>query len=203
MTTQEIQNLHTVKLHKHLQIPMTDGVELDAHLFLPEEPGQFPVVFDYYPYRKDDLSAGNLRFQQYLAQRGYAALRIDVRGTGSSGVRPATSTRCKNNWTRSKPSPGWPASPGLQARWACLALPMVDLTPYRLPCTARLRSRRSALCISLTIVTPTTVITKAAQCKCSTMWQPTVFRWSCRTPCPHTRRLWGALGRNLGRTSEG
>ena len=85
MTTQEIQNLHTVNLHKHLRIPMTDGVELDAHLFLPEEPGQFPAVFDYYPYRKDDLSAGNLRFQQYLAQRGYAALRIDVRGTGSSG----------------------------------------------------------------------------------------------------------------------
>ena len=70
MTTQEIQNLHTVKLHKHLRIPMTDGVELDAHLFLPEEPGQFPAVFDYYPYRKDDLSAGNLRFQQYLAQLG-------------------------------------------------------------------------------------------------------------------------------------
>ena len=79
------QALHPVKLHKHLRIPMTDGVELDAHLFLPEEAGPFPVVFDYYPYRKDDLSAGNLRFQEYLAQRGYAALRIDVRGTGSSG----------------------------------------------------------------------------------------------------------------------
>ena len=79
------QALHPVKLHKHLRIPMTDGVELDAHLFLPEEAGPFPVVFDYYPYRKDDLSAGNLRFQQYLAQRGYAALRIDVRGSGSSG----------------------------------------------------------------------------------------------------------------------
>jgi putative CocE/NonD family hydrolase len=64
---------------------MSDGVELDAHLYLPDAPGQFPAVFDYYPYRKDDLSAGNLRFQHYLAERGYAGIRIDVRGTGSSG----------------------------------------------------------------------------------------------------------------------
>lgn len=76
---------YDVHLHKHVRIPLSDGVELDAHLFLPDTAGPVPAVFDYYPYRKDDVSAGNLRFQHYFAQRGYAALRVDVRGTGSSG----------------------------------------------------------------------------------------------------------------------
>jgi putative CocE/NonD family hydrolase len=87
MTNQTLaaQRLHAVRVLRHQRIPMSDGVELDAHLFLPEADGPFPAVFDYYPYRKDDLSGGNLRYQMYLAQRGYAALRVDVRGTGSSG----------------------------------------------------------------------------------------------------------------------
>lgn len=76
---------YAVKVVRHVRIPMADGMELDAHLFLPEGEGPFPAVFDYYPYRKDDLSAGNLRYQKYLAERGFAGLRVDVRGTGSSG----------------------------------------------------------------------------------------------------------------------
>jgi putative CocE/NonD family hydrolase len=82
---QAAEKLYEVRTVRHVRIPMSDGVELDAHLFLPEGDGPFPAVFDYYPYRKDDLSAGNLRYQVYLAQRGYAALRLDVRGSGSSG----------------------------------------------------------------------------------------------------------------------
>lgn len=78
-------SLYPVKFVKHVRIPMSDGIELDAHLWMPEGDGPFPAVFDYYPYRKDDLSAGALRYQKYLAQRGYVAARIDVRGTGSSG----------------------------------------------------------------------------------------------------------------------
>lgn len=77
--------LHSVNIRKHVRIPMSDGVELDAHLFLPDASGPFPAVFDYYPYRKDDLSAGNLRYQYYLAQHGIVGIRVDVRGTGSSG----------------------------------------------------------------------------------------------------------------------
>ncbi|MBV7327953.1 CocE/NonD family hydrolase [Chloroflexi bacterium TSY] len=83
-TTNDFQ-LYNVHIHKHIRIPMPDGVELDAHLFMPDASGPFPAVFDYYPYRKDDLSAGNLRIQYYLAQRGFVGVRIDVRGTGSSG----------------------------------------------------------------------------------------------------------------------
>src|SRR5512144_1100381 len=70
---------------RHIKIPLSHGVQLDAHLVMPEAPGRFPAVFDYYPYRKDDLTAGTLRLHRYLAQRGYGALKIDIRGTGSSG----------------------------------------------------------------------------------------------------------------------
>jgi putative CocE/NonD family hydrolase len=73
-----------VRVEKHVRIPMPDGVHLCADMVIPDAPGPFPAVFDYYPYRKDDLSAGALRRQVYLAQHGYAALRVDVRGTGSS-----------------------------------------------------------------------------------------------------------------------
>lgn len=89
MTASVTPPLHTVRFVKHLRIPLSDGIELDASLFMPEgaggPAGAFPVVFDYYPYRKDDLSAGGMTDHHYLAQRGYVAARIDVRGTGSSG----------------------------------------------------------------------------------------------------------------------
>jgi len=79
------QDVYDVRIRRHARIPMNDGTELDAHLFMPDANGPFPAVFDYYPYRKDDLSSGNLRNQHYLAQRGFVGIRVDVRGTGSSG----------------------------------------------------------------------------------------------------------------------
>ncbi|MGD9030760.1 MAG: CocE/NonD family hydrolase, partial [Anaerolineae bacterium] len=75
---------YLTRVVKNVPIPMSDGTVLAADMVMPEAAGPFPVVFDYYPYRKDDLSAGALRRQQVLAQRGYVALRLDVRGTGSS-----------------------------------------------------------------------------------------------------------------------
>src|SRR3954449_9046783 len=63
---------------------MSDGVNIEAHMFMPDAPGRFPAVFDYYPYRKDDLSPSG-RYHYYLAQRGFVALRLDVRGSGGSG----------------------------------------------------------------------------------------------------------------------
>ena len=85
MTPASPNALYQVRVLRHVRIPMPDGVELDAHLYLPDAPGPFPAVFDYYPYRKDDVSAGNMRYQHYLAERGYVGIRVDVRGTGSSG----------------------------------------------------------------------------------------------------------------------
>src|SRR5262245_64511452 len=84
MLSEHSQPRYTVQVTRHLYIPLSDGNYLSAHLHKPEGSGPFPAVFDYYPYRKDDVSAGNLRFHHYLAQRGFAALRVDVRGTGGS-----------------------------------------------------------------------------------------------------------------------
>jgi putative CocE/NonD family hydrolase len=72
------------------RIPVRDGVELSANLWLPRGAGaaseRFPAVLEMIPYGKDnwrrnaDISRGT-----YLARRGYALCRVDVRGTGSSG----------------------------------------------------------------------------------------------------------------------
>src|SRR6476620_1710755 len=84
MTTEAPQPQYGVRVVRHVKIPMSDGTRLDAHMMLPDAPGYFPAVFDYYPYRKDDLTAGTMRLHHYLARRGFAALRLDVRGTGGS-----------------------------------------------------------------------------------------------------------------------
>ena len=72
------------------RIPVRDGVELSANLWLPRPADghakRFPAVLEMIPYGKDnwrrnaDIARGT-----YLARRGYALCRVDVRGTGSSG----------------------------------------------------------------------------------------------------------------------
>ena len=68
------------------RIPMPDGVELAATLYLP--PGTdatpVPVVLEYLPYRKDDAVGRNLELNSYLTRRGIAGARVDIRGTGNS-----------------------------------------------------------------------------------------------------------------------
>ena len=72
---------------ENVWIPMPDGCRLAANLWLPEdaEDDPVPAVFVYEPYRKDDLSAHqDAHIQPFLASHGYAALRVDIRGSGSS-----------------------------------------------------------------------------------------------------------------------
>jgi uncharacterized protein len=82
---------HEVETRWDARIPARDGIELSANLWLPrplaDEPDQrFPAVLEMIPYGKDswrrnaDIARGT-----YLALRGYALCRVDVRGTGSSG----------------------------------------------------------------------------------------------------------------------
>ncbi|MEO5704268.1 MAG: CocE/NonD family hydrolase [Candidatus Limnocylindrales bacterium] len=74
-----------------VRVPTRDGLELSANLFLPDDAGApgaeaVPVILNTDPYRKDDWQAGwDLSLGTYLAERGYAYCRLDVRGTGSSG----------------------------------------------------------------------------------------------------------------------
>ena len=78
----------TLNHHAHLWIPMPDGTRLAARLWLPEnaEADPVPAILEYIPYRKDDSTvARDSSTHPWLAARGYACLRVDMRGSGSSG----------------------------------------------------------------------------------------------------------------------
>src|SRR5215472_254084 len=69
-------------------IPMPDGIELAATLYLPADgsASQVPALFEFLPYRKDDaMLARDFELYAYMTVRGYAGARVDIRGTGRSG----------------------------------------------------------------------------------------------------------------------
>src|ERR1700722_3440252 len=83
---------HGVRLLK-TSIPMADGVQLAATLYMPADlqPGQrVPVLLEYLPYRKDDDDAvSDYGHHAYFARHGYVGARVDIRGFGNSGgVQP-------------------------------------------------------------------------------------------------------------------
>jgi len=87
---------------------MTDGSQLGARIWLPDNVGaelanntdwadtsvlasalasvqSLPVILEYIPYRKDDYSAiRDSTTIAWFASRGYACVRVDMRGSGSS-----------------------------------------------------------------------------------------------------------------------
>ncbi|CAN5190046.1 CocE/NonD family hydrolase [soil metagenome] len=66
-------------------VPMRDGVRVALTTYLPEGAGRFPVVVESVPYRKDDdCYVRDWQNYLYLADRGIAGVRIDIRGTGAS-----------------------------------------------------------------------------------------------------------------------
>jgi uncharacterized protein len=84
------QPVHAVAALRDVRIPVGDGLELSANLWLPvPRPGaageRFPAILEMIPYRKDDWrAAADESRGEWLAARGYALCRLDVRGTGSS-----------------------------------------------------------------------------------------------------------------------
>ncbi|MBZ5738704.1 CocE/NonD family hydrolase [Nocardioides mangrovi] len=68
-----------------VRIPVRDGVELAATLYLPGGADPQPCLLEALPYRKDDLTSSYAVGYEDLRDRfGYAVARVDVRGTGSS-----------------------------------------------------------------------------------------------------------------------
>ena len=69
----------------HVPIAARDGCVLSAAVFLPEGEGAWPAIIDAVPYRKDDDFLW-LDWDTYgnLASYGFACVRLDLRGTGSS-----------------------------------------------------------------------------------------------------------------------
>ena len=71
----------------HLWIPLSDGTRLSARIWLPDDAEQEPVpaILEYLPYRKGDATAADDAVRHpYFAGHGYAAVRVDIRGTGDS-----------------------------------------------------------------------------------------------------------------------
>jgi predicted acyl esterase len=69
---------------EHLFLPMRDGVRLHGTLYLPEGDGPWPALLEALPYRKDDLTGRDRSEYERFADHGFATLRVDVRGTGTS-----------------------------------------------------------------------------------------------------------------------
>jgi hypothetical protein len=74
-----------------VRVPVRDGLELSANLWLPvPRPGEdaaqrFPVILEMIPYGKDNWRRNSdVARGEWLAARGFALCRLDVRGTGSS-----------------------------------------------------------------------------------------------------------------------
>jgi len=80
--------MYQVQVCYNVRIPMRDGIELSANLWLPialQSDEKFPVILEMLPYRKDDWHyPGDHQRGTYFAQRGFAFCRLDIRGTGSS-----------------------------------------------------------------------------------------------------------------------
>jgi len=72
---------------EHVWIEMPDGCRLSARLWLPRTAREKPVpaILEYIPYRKRDfMRSRDEPIHRYFAAHGYAAVRVDLRGTGDS-----------------------------------------------------------------------------------------------------------------------
>ncbi len=85
---------YSILVDRTVRIRMRDGVELAAVIARPDAPGRFPAIMNYTPYR--GLTAIQDTYQEneynnttegpaWFAERGYAVVYYDVRGTGDSG----------------------------------------------------------------------------------------------------------------------
>ena len=72
---------------ENLYIPLADGTRLAARLWLPKdaEADPVPAILEYIPYRKRDfMRLRDEPIHRYYAGHGYAAVRVDLRGSGDS-----------------------------------------------------------------------------------------------------------------------
>ena len=78
---------HKIRTVEHFWITLKDGCRLAARMWLPADAEQHPVpaVLEYIPYRKRDGTRGRDEpMHGYFAGHGYAAIRVDMRGSGES-----------------------------------------------------------------------------------------------------------------------
>jgi len=87
-----------VVIEKDVDVPMRDGARLKADVFRPDAAGAFPAILNLGPYQKDKLWIPPETLEekpnslmnwetvnpQWWVPRGYAAVRVDGRGSGKS-----------------------------------------------------------------------------------------------------------------------
>lgn len=76
-----------VTVSEHVWIPLSDGARLGARLWLPDGAAgaRVAAILEYIPYRKrDGTRARDDPMHGYFAEQGYAAVRVDMRGSGES-----------------------------------------------------------------------------------------------------------------------
>ncbi len=89
---------YPVVIDKDVDVPMRDGARLKADVFRPYDEGKFPAIVNLGPYQKDKpwIVPDTLEEKpnewmnwetvnpQWWVPRGYAAIRLDGRGSGKS-----------------------------------------------------------------------------------------------------------------------
>ena len=77
----------TVREIENTFIPLAEGINLAARIWLPEDADIDPVpaILEFLPYRKrDGTSERDALTHPYYAGHGYACVRVDMRGAGDS-----------------------------------------------------------------------------------------------------------------------
>jgi predicted acyl esterase len=90
--------VYGIVVEKDVDVGMRDGARLKADVFRPHDAGTFPAILNLGPYQKDKLwvPPGNLEEKpnplmnwetvnpHWWVPKGYAAVRVDGRGSGKS-----------------------------------------------------------------------------------------------------------------------
>ncbi|WP_170508904.1 CocE/NonD family hydrolase [Ruegeria arenilitoris] len=85
--TQAKNSLSEIEEFPDQGIILSDGCRLSARIWRPVDAAQHPVpaILEYLPYRKrDGTTARDALTHPWFAKRGYACIRVDMRGNGDS-----------------------------------------------------------------------------------------------------------------------
>jgi hypothetical protein len=80
-------NLDSIREIENVWIPMSDGCRIAARVWMPgtADAEPVPAILEYIPYRKRDfMRVRDEPIHRYFAMNGYAAVRVDLRGSGDS-----------------------------------------------------------------------------------------------------------------------
>ena len=78
---------HKIKEIEFERIPLSDGVHLSCRYWIPEDAidNPVPAILEYIPYcTRDGTASRDEAIHPYFAGHGYAAVRVDIRGSGES-----------------------------------------------------------------------------------------------------------------------